>query len=379
MLPWRVSGGIAAGGVNQVVLNLFDQMKAQGKYEPLLLENYWGSAQLAEFDLNGRKLYSLRHRPCLGNIKISLMYFITLPLALLKLRNFILENNIQVVNAHYPSLAVINYVLLKKLGLADIKVVLSVHGRDIRDLENFHGLKRKLFRWVYRNADRIVACSQGLADDASNILPIPKEQLRIVHNGIQAEAFAEIAKSATLNYEPDSYLLNVGTYEYKKGHDVLLRAFEKVARKIPEIKLVIAGRKTPYYEETVKLVEELNLQSRVDLLSDLSHQEVAGLLKNAKLFLLPSRNEGFAISLLEAGALEKAVIAADVCGVGELIMDGKDGLLIKSEDFHNLADNICLLIKQKDMAKELAANLYNKVTTYYSWDAAVDKYNHCLQ
>jgi L-malate glycosyltransferase len=374
LLPWQISGGISAGGVNQVVLNLYDEMDRVGSFNPFLMEDNWQSAQVKEVDLDGRRLLSLRHRVPTGGGKAFLMFCLMLPLSLYRSYQCLKSYNIRIVNAHYPSLAVINYLILMKLRIADIRVILSVHGRDIREVAEYKGVCRFLYLQIYKRATLVVACSHGLLDDVNEIVEIDPTRQCVVHNGINSTEYKIIAAQAEIDIEPGSYLLNIGTYEHKKGHDVLLKAFQLIASRNESIKLLIAGRHTPYYQETIQLVHDLGLENRVDLLFDLEHQVVAGLLKHARMFVLSSRNEGFAISLLEAGALRKTIVATDVCGVAELIDDGEDGFLVSTEDYRTLAEKVMFLLGDSAIADQFAGKLHDKVQNNFSWTAALVKY-----
>lgn len=377
LLPWSPR---AVGGVNQVVCNLHDGLNSGDAYDPMLMISDWRFKTLGSETINGINCMFLRHRAPKPRLKELLVYILLLPFTIWSLAGFIKKQNILVVNPHYPGISAFNYAVLKRLGVGNFKLVLSLHGRDVRDILNMGRFDALIHKFIYRSADYVVACSEGLAEDAEAILTGLKQPVKVVHNGINAEEFrAKVDSGATSSPVDSVYLLNVGTYEHKKGHDVLLKAFAKVAEKESSVRLLIAGRKTDYYDKVFNLREELGLVDRVDLLFDLDHKEVARLLYFAKFFVLPSRNEGFAISLLEAGAMGKAVIAADVCGVAELIDDGVDGLLFQNEDSDTLASLILDLIKDDQKIQKLSSRLNEKVRCKYSWDVAVNKYVDILR
>jgi glycosyltransferase involved in cell wall biosynthesis len=98
------------------------------------------------------------------------------------------------------------------------------------------------------------------------------------------------------------------------------------------------------------------------------------LLRAAEMFVLPSRNEGFAVVLLEAGALTRPVVATSICGVEELIAHEREGLVVPPDDPEALAQAIRRLLREPEIAGRMAQTLHARVATHFTWKRAVDEY-----
>jgi glycosyltransferase involved in cell wall biosynthesis len=272
-------------------------------------------------------------------------------------------------------------VLLKRLALFKGTVIISLHGLDIEGASRARGLERRLWQFVLRGADKIVACSDNLRATAIALSPAADNSSVTIHNGVDVERLH--ADSQRGISPPDllpsrPFILNVGTFEHKKGQDVLLRAFDSVSRTFRHLELVIVGRSGPMKESLKALVRDLGLEDRVRLVADLPHEQVLQLLEKAMLFVLPSRAEPFGIALLEAGAFGVPIVASNVGGVPEFITHDWNGRLVDPDDAGALAREIAALLQNESDRKRLAANLKRDVTEKLTWERAYRQYRRLL-
>lgn len=108
---------------------------------------------------------------------------------------------------------------------------------------------------------------------------------------------------------------------YTKGLDLLLKAFETISFRHPEISLILAGSQFDRFQHIIEKYP--SLKKKVQYAGFVTKSEKINLLAGAKLFVLPSRHESAPISILEAAACEKAIIASDIA---ELRYVGKEGI-----------------------------------------------------
>ena len=301
ILPWTLE---SCGGVNQVVENLMNQMERHGKYRPLLMVNSWGDTLLREQEIMGYRHFFFRLRSLWDNnnpLRNFLAWFIFLPSALRKLRRFVIQKNVAVINMHYCGLPALNIAILKSLGLFRGKWILSFHGADLLSARQSTGLARLLWKTVLTSADAIVTCSERLKSEIGVFYPENRDRVECIHNGIDNELFfirrdiSCIVDAALLSRE---YILNIGTFEYKKGQDVLIKAFSIIAQIYPDLDLVLIGRPAESIESIKVLIESLGLGHRVWLYENVPHDKVSTFYEKAKIFVLPSRYEPFGIVLL---------------------------------------------------------------------------------
>ena len=377
LLPWELHH---PGGVNQVVANLFDQMRRRGNHAPLIVINSWEHRNASEGDSTGRHVLRLRIRSPEDRRQFGkglAVFLVTLPAGLRALRRVLSQHNVAAVNAHFPTLAALQIVLLKRLRAFRGKLILSFHGQDIRGAQATKGVERSLWKYLLRSADAVVACSDSLRREIVAFDGKAGVKVRTIHNGLDAELiFAERGLDASIEplLKKAPFILNVATFEHKKGQDVLIRAFAQTTRLFPTLRLVLVGRSGETRVELERLVEELGLQDKVLFFENVPHERIAAFMGAATIFCLPSRSEPFGIVLLEAGAFAVPVIASDVDGIPEIIEHDVNGRLTQAEDPDALAAEITRLLENPEESKSLGLRLREHVLKHFTWERAQQQY-----
>jgi L-malate glycosyltransferase len=377
-LPWDLE---VVGGVNQVVVNLYQQFERDDGLKPLLLVGDW-EARNAPVDAThptGLKLVRFGVRPPFekGSLPLELARFaLQAPREMSKLAQFVRRYDVRVVNCHFIGSDALTWALAKAVGAFRGKLIFSLHGLDIRTLITLRGLRRSIWKRALESADAVVACSQGLADETIAAFGLSGRNVITIHNGVRASRLEELSKAAALAAPDNSHrrLVNLGTFERKKGHDVLLKAFAKISPRFPDVRLSILGRDADMLEPTRALMKELNLQDRVSIRANVPHGEALAILQQADLFVLSSRNEAFSVALLEAGAMGKPVVATRVCGVPELIDDRATGVLVPSDDVDALADGIATMLTDPQQAARYGKALRERVLERFTAEATFRHY-----
>ena len=167
-----------------------------------------------------------------------------------------------------------------------------------------------------------IAISRGLARYLADVEGFDETEFAIVHYGIVPGD-----EPKTPPNEPR--LLCIGRLIPIKGHIVLLRAFAEARREVPALTLDIAGR-GPLEPALRALVKELDLDDAVRFLGFVS--PISKAIDEAAAVVVPSLGEGFGMVALEAMERARPVIAADVGGLSELVVDGETGLLVPTAE-----------------------------------------------
>lgn len=378
VLPWTIDYD---GGVNEVVRNLIEECRLAGDFHPVFIESHWASPRPAVEQRPGYTYIRVRLR-ALDNkrFKTPFAFFASLPVTLTRLASLAREHEIEVFNVHYPSFDALNWIALRKSGLFAGKVILSFHGSDIRTAHGLAGWVRAAYRYLLRHADVIACCSKDLLGEVAALEPDIKGS--VVYNGIDEGRFARGALPANLpaGLEQKELILNIGRYEFRKGHDVLLRAFARVREQRPAAHLLIVGTTGPDLEKIRASVSASTLKEHISLLVDLPHAAIPGMLAAAQLFVLSSRwipgkmGEGFPLAILEAAVAGKPVITTRTCGASEIIEDRVTGRLVPLEDAEALAKAICESLGDRAGTQAMAAALRQKVRTEFTWRRAYQAY-----
>jgi glycosyltransferase involved in cell wall biosynthesis len=188
---------------------------------------------------------------------------------------------------------------------------------------------RRLTALCYRAADRLLTICHEMADDLQSQLQLDPAKLRTIHNAVDiAEVERRAAEPAALDIQ-GPYLIAVGRLERQKGFDVLLRAF--AAGRLRETHRVVLIGEGSQESALRALASELGITDRVVLAG--WQDNPWALMRHAELFVLPSRWEGFGNVVIEAMASGVAVVVSD-CSYGpkEIVRDGRDGLVVQTDD-----------------------------------------------
>ena len=360
------------------------EFSASGKLAPLVIETSDAfSIQTLPDDtpllrLRFPTVYQKRQR-----VRTLLKFCFYAPVFVWKLRGICKRLKIEILNPHFIGLEYFALALFRYFSGFRGKLLLSFHGSDIRTMIQSRGLERFLSRILLRSADTLVPCSEGLGQEILMFAPECANRIVPIANGIDIERFlvnSEFDIQLPPSFRTRRKILNIGAYEYKKGQDVLLRAFSKLRQTRVDVCLLIAGQPREELKAIERLIAELELQDHVVLLENLTHNRIAGLLQSVDIFVLSSRwkkgawGEGFAMALLEAAAAQKPVISTLTCGVTELIQNGESGLIVPTEDPDALAQAMAALLDNAHEADRQAKNLHARVKQFFTWKNAHQSY-----
>lgn len=369
VLPWGLEH---IGGVNQAVLDLRSQMSLNGRLRPVVLITESGHEKI-EIAADSTVFHEYRltlPQPLIQAhpIKSVISYLLKLPRLLVRLIRVLREEEISTINVHYPSPSEITVILAAKMLSRRTKVILSFHGADVGNLELAKGWHKWFWNRLLARADYIVTCSEALGLRLSAAMRKPRNPITAVHNGVDQGV---LKRSAEKGRVPEAilgkrFILNVATLERKKGQDILIRAFARLAPRFPEHLLVIMGRYGESERQLRSMLSELELNDQVLILEDVSHDDVLATMKEAELFVLPSRIEPFGIVLLEAATFGVPVIATRTGGIPEVIEHERSGLLVPIEDVEGLCAALLEILSDRKKASRLADRMSKRVNEEFS-------------
>lgn len=204
-------------------------------------------------------------------------------------------------------------LVLGRLSRAPVAITEHYTGFQ-RGLVN--GYDRLIAKWVFEHADLVAPVSEELAGHLRELAP--RAKFEVVPNVVDTEAFAPGGDQRPGNER----LLNVAALAEKKGHRYLLEAL----RELPDAALDIVGD-GELRGDLERRADALELGDRVRFLGERSKQEVAELMREADLFVLPSLAENLPVVLIEAQASGLPAVATDVGGVSELVDDAAGALV----------------------------------------------------
>jgi glycosyltransferase involved in cell wall biosynthesis len=163
----------------------------------------------------------------------------------------------------------------------------------------------------------------------------------------------------------------VARLDLQKGFEYLLRAVRELCNSFEALKVVIVGD-GPDRAAIQKMIEEFGLQSNVVLAGQQS--DMPGVYAAMDIFVLPSLNEGLPMTILEAMAASRPVVATRVGAIPKVINDGENGLLVDPKDTDGLRNALARLLSDSELCRRLGEKAHAWVSRNYTSEAMALKY-----
>ena len=221
-----------------------------------------------------------------------------------------------------------------------------------------------------KNATLIVTVSKYSSKKILQFYDVDKTKIRIVPNGVDPQRFRPIEGcekvKRSLGIDKKQCVLFVGRLIPRKGLPFLIEAAKRIVKERSETAFVIVGN-GPLRNHLSAYLEKVNLSGNFVFLGDVNEKVLPIIYNCADVFAFPSIQEGQGIALLEAQATAKPVVAFNVGGVSEALLDKETGLLIKP-DSRELADAILKLLADKSLREKMGSKGREFVCNNLSWD-----------
>jgi glycosyltransferase involved in cell wall biosynthesis len=259
---------------------------------------------------------------------LSMAVFIYPTLRRLKAHGF------NLIDAHfaYPD----GHAALRLGRWAGLPVTVTLRGTEARQSRD-PVLVPKL-REVFRGADLVITVSESLRQVA-RFVGLPDDHGAVVGNGVDTDRFAPVPRAEARRrlglIDSDQVLVTVGGLVERKGFHRVIDAMPALLQRHSALHYLIVGGPGPEGDIGSKLKEQvasLGLAERVHFLGSLSPDELKWPLSAADVFVLASRNEGWANVILEAMACGLPVVATDVGGNAEVVCRADLGTIVPFED-----------------------------------------------
>lgn len=251
-----------------------------------------------------------------------------------------------------------------------IATVLTCHGIDVMHLPQWRfGIRPKeteLLSKAFQAVDRVVTVSENLEKEVLR-LSCPAQKLSTIPNGVD---ICEEAEHQTASDSP--IILAMGRTEPVKGFDLLLEVFATIAARRKGVQLYLVGQGTDL-PRLLEISLRLGLRDRVIFKKIVAGEKKKRLLDKSALVICPSRWEGMPLVVLEAMAAGKVVVAFDVGGIGEIIQNNRNGVLIPPFDTKFMVEKVIELLDNPAEREPLEAEA-RQTALKYTWSRVADQY-----
>lgn len=274
------------------------------------------------------------------------------------------------------SIMALKYAKLKRKKWLHIE-----HGSDFVQLTNpFYSTVARLYDYtlgkiVLNFCDKLVANSKASADFCRKLAP--NKPCEVIYRGVEIEKIENAAPNLELkNRYKDKFIITfLGRLISGKGVSDLISAVKNINH---DFVLFIIGD-SPERKSLEALAKKLNLEDKIVFFGYQKFEDAIATIKISDLVINPSYTEGLPTSVIEAALCQKAIIATNVGGTSEIIINNESGYLIEPKNPQLLREKINLLIENQNLRQKFGKNAYEEVRNKFDWPANISKYYEILE
>ncbi|EKB48723.1 glycosyltransferase family 4 protein [Cecembia lonarensis] len=228
--------------------------------------------------------------------------------------------------------------------------------REIFKLEIF----RMIDRWTAKKADKYISVAECILEPNSRYLNLPIDRMVVVQNGRDMDFYLNAEPLAKQEIVPecqvgDVFLVSNSRVVRSKGFEEMFGAFEILAKKYPNLYLIVVGNGYDYvhYQERAKQLEHGN---RIKFLGP--RLDMPKILKACDIFWFPTHFEGSPGVVIEAMVCKLPIISTDIPSITENLVDGVNALICKLGDVPSLVEKTEILLQDLALGKKLAEKAF---------------------
>jgi glycosyltransferase involved in cell wall biosynthesis len=294
-----------------------------------------------------------------------------------QLDQILLEFRPDVVQTHIPEddMLASDCVRRTAIGL-HIPLIHSLQFHLHRAQMDLRGRMRlKMFRRMLHRAGAVWVVSAAVGRVVADLTDLSMQQMAVLHNGLDLISYQNLPDRSSARAAlglPDSGPLigALGRLHPAKNFPLLVRASQKLLEKHPTAHFFLIGEG----DERGKIeaeIEAQGVQAAWTLLGQ--RNDVPQCLAAADIFVQPSDWEGFPVAVVEAMAANLPIVATDVAGVGEVLENRSNGLLIPAGGLAELTDALDHLISTPEFAQSIAAKAKKLAWSHYNLNAYISR------
>ena len=359
------------------IIKLINLLKTKGIETDIFTSSYCGrkseisnNIKVFRFRYFFRKWEKLSHDMSVPEkLKSNKLYFLVLPFfmifGMLSARKYAKNHDFDLIHVHFPFPLALFGIAMKNISKKPL--VMTCHGSEV-NMAKKNPIFRKIFKWMLGKADFITVNSTFMKNEVEKI--IQNKNIEIIPMGT---GIGEIENKSQQDIDKTKVsVLFVGRLIKLKGVDYLIKAMQRLDPEKFELHIVGDG---PERENLEKIT-----QKNIFFYGYRTGAELENLYKNADLFVLPSIvddqgfTEGLGTVLLEAASFHVPIIASNVGGIPDIVIDEKTGLLVPEKDPDAIAKAILRIDGDKIFAKKLCDNAISHVFRYFSWKNISEKF-----
>lgn len=226
-----------------------------------------------------------------------------------------------------------------------------------------------ILRRVLERADWVTSVSAAVHAGAIDTFPSIRGRGSVITNALEAPR----QPTSALPFDPPCVLC-LGRLVPEKGFDVALHVFAEVQRRMPGVRFLLAGD-GPERARLEDQARALGLDSRVEFLGVVPHDEVPSLIDRATVVLMPSRREGLGLVAIEAAYMGRPTVATSAAGLVEVVLHGETGLLAPKEDAAALSRAVLTLLARPETARRMGDTARRRARDVFDLQRCADRFD----
>lgn len=263
------------------------------------------------------------------------------------------------------------FIVITLAQLFGRKIVLTVH--DVSSLAGPASAKRKATGWLYRRVDRVIVHNRISREELESV-GVPSAKISVIPHGHYLDSMRPLPPvedaRRDLGIEPSAkVVLFFGQIKDVKGLDLLIESFPAVASAVPNVVLLIAGRpwKTDFSRYDA-LIDKLNLRPQCRLhIGFIPDDQVARYYAVADVVALPYRRIYQSGVLMMAMTYGRPVVVSDLPGMTEIVSDGVNGYVFRSESRDDLAAALIRALRNEAELRQISIRALDYIRNQHDW------------
>lgn len=361
---------LAMGGSERILVSVLPYLRAQGidvrlcslntRRDSVLVEDFVKSG-IPRFDLGAKRMLD----PTAWNKFITMLH----------------DEKIDIIHAQDQDTNIYAAAAHRRHGMPS---VMTRHVMiEPTDTAKEAARARMVFIAAKYGFDRVVAVSEAVRQNFAKQANLPLNKIETIYNGIEVNRFAtrdrRAAKRREMGWPEDvPIVIMVAVLRRGKGHEVLFEAIPSVKAAVPNVKIMLVGEG--------ELSDTLREQAKphADVVEFLGQRgDVAELLGASDILILPSLSEALPTVLIEAGAASLPLVATDVGGSAEIVLDGETGYIVPPGQAEPFAKRLIELLQNPTLARQMGDQARERVVGMFSLEQqakqTIDLYERILR
>ena len=273
------------------------------------------------------------------------------------------------INTSLPIITTIHTPMLTDYRQAEVKSIFSLLSKISARFISYP-LELKLIQ----SSDVITTVSKSITQELREYY-LNSKSINVVENGVDEKFFYPKKEKSEKTMK---YAIFVGRIDREKGLFDLVECGRYIRRERPELNFIIAGKGRDL-KKLINKIKKIGLQDKFIFLGQVEKDNLVKLYQNATFFIFPSYHEGLPSVILEAMSCGLPIIATDVRGNRDLIINGENGIIVPPKEPKKLAEAINSLLEDEKLMEYLGKNARDTIIKKYTWDIVAKKMLKCYE